>query len=141
LRGLLLRLMKPFAAFQHDVNAEMVSAVRHLAAQLETLRAEQLRAETERLRQAREVEMAPMAAIVRQLSPPALQPIGELTATGEPLESPDAVPQLHARTGDHELELSVKPSVESDFLVIRTFPDAGLVTTDTNGRDDAAPVP
>jgi hypothetical protein len=71
LRSVLLRLMKPFTTFQRDVNAETVNALRHLTQQLEPVRAEQLRAETERLRQTRETEPLVHARMgVRELELP-----------------------------------------------------------------------
>jgi hypothetical protein len=113
LRSLLLRLMKPFTAFQRDVNAETVSALRHLAQQVETVRAEQLRAETERLRETREAARKPD---VRRLSPVTVEPIAERAA-------------------------AVERSARSDFFVIRDFPDAGMAIGETNGHDDVSPVP
>jgi glycosyltransferase involved in cell wall biosynthesis len=101
LRLVSLRLMKPFTVFQRDVNAETVDALRLLSQQLESVRAEQLYAEAERLRQAREAALAPDG---RQRSAPALRRIGNLTVADERSASPDAVPVLHALVATRELE-------------------------------------
>jgi hypothetical protein len=117
LRGLVLRAMKPFTAFQTNVNAETVDVMRELAQELETVRAEQLRVETRRLREAREeLRLAPPA---ERTSPPALDRIGELSAVVERRPSDDVV---------------------SELLVVRKLPDGETAIGDTNGHGEVASV-
>jgi hypothetical protein len=87
LRSLVLRLIKPFTAYQVDVNTDTVNALRHLAQQVETMRAEQLR----RAREAAQAERPPAPAPVAAPAP-ALAPARDLTAAVEHLGAvPDGV--------------------------------------------------
>jgi glycosyltransferase involved in cell wall biosynthesis len=131
LRSLLLRLMKPFSAFQRDVNSETVEVLRDLAQQLEAVRAEQLRAESERLRQARN---GARASELRPWSPPAPERIDELAVAVERTAIPDVAPTLHARNGTREPERPANGSGEDDILVTRNLLDAAMAIGDTNGH-------
>jgi hypothetical protein len=93
LRDLVLRLMKPFTAFQREANEEALDALRHLAAQLEATRAEQLRAQTERLRDARN------AARSRRRVLPAPERSPEPATSEEPWLAPDLEPTVHRMVG------------------------------------------
>jgi glycosyltransferase involved in cell wall biosynthesis len=89
LRRFVLRVIKPFTAFQSDVNLYAVDTLRQLTQQVETLRAEQLRTETDRLRRARQTSQDP--ELRRQLAQ-ALARIDEL----ERSTIPGAAPVIHA---------------------------------------------
>jgi hypothetical protein len=137
LRSLLLRVMKPFTVFQRDVNADAVNALRQLAEELETVRAQQLRAETERLRQARGAARQPD---VRRRPPAPVEPIGELKIAVERAGSPDVAPMLHARNGVCELEPPATPNGGSEIFAMSNLLDAGVAIGDTNGHDDGSAV-
>jgi hypothetical protein len=121
LRRSLLRLMKPFTAYQRDVNAQAVELLRHLAQEVETLGAEQLRAETERLRRARAAAQEP--DLRRQLAR-AFERIDELAST---------VARSAAQMEARELERPADPSAERDVFVITRFAGA-------DGNGEASPI-
>ena len=117
LRDLVLRLMRPFTAHQRDVDDAAVDALRHLAHEVEALRAEQLRAETVRLRQARE------AADVRR-GPEAAEHMGDPTA-GDP------APAIRAWRAT---PAPAEPSLHGDVLVV-PIPEAGMANGNGNGGE------
>jgi glycosyltransferase involved in cell wall biosynthesis len=137
LRRLLLRLMKPFTAYQRDVNVQAVEALRRLAQEVETLGAEQLRAETERLRRARATAQEP--DLRRQLAR-ACERIDELTSTVARSTGNGAAPLLHAQIEARELERLADPSAESNVFVITKFAGADVVPGDTDGRGEVSPI-
>jgi len=118
-RRLLLRLIKPFTVYQRDVDVQAVNALRELAQHVETLRAEQLRSETERLRQARQAAREPD---LRPQLARALERIDELTSIVEGPASTGVVPIRRAPMEAPELELT-SPSAESDVFVVTKVSD------------------
>ncbi len=121
-RRLLLRLIKPFTVYQRDVDVHAVDALRELAQHVETLRAEQLRSETERLRQARQAAREPD---LRPQLARALERIDELTSIVEGPASTGMEPIRHAPMEAPEPELT-SPSAESDVFVITKVSDGNV---------------
>jgi glycosyltransferase involved in cell wall biosynthesis len=129
LRNLVLRLIRPFTAFQHDVDEAAIDALRHMAQQLEAVRADQLHAETVRLREAREAREAARAP---RLSAPAVEPIRDPTAAVERPASSDAAPAFDAWRARPEPD---RPAAQSDVLVM-SVPEDGIAISTTTNHDE-----